>query len=103
MRTSDAIRFDFQTAMNEAGKLDDIANTIEKRVAGGMEHAEQNVHVLWQGTSATHYIGQAQELRGQVEKTVQELRLTAEEIRRIARRMYEAEMRALEIAQRHDS
>ena len=73
MKTSGEIRFDFQNAMQQARKLDELADSIERRVVG--------------------------KLQGQIRQTARSLRSTAEDIRRIARRIYEAEMRALEIAQ----
>ena len=103
MKSSSEIRFDFQNAMQQAQKLDELANDIDRRVANKMDETAQNVHAAWKGDSATLYIGKTQELRQQVQQTAKTLRDTAEDIRRIARRIYEAEMRALEIAQSRNS
>lgn len=103
MKSSSEIRFDFQNAMDQAKKLDELANSIDRRVAGKLDETSQSVHAAWKGDSANRYIGKTQELRWQIQQTARTLRDTAEDIRRIARRIYEAEMRALEIAQRRDS
>ena len=102
MKSSSEIRFDFQNAMEQAKKLDSLADNIERRVSNKLEEAAQNIHSAWKGDSATRYIGKTQELQQQTRQTARTLRDTAEDIRRIARRIYEAEMRALEIAQKRD-
>lgn len=103
MRSSNEIQFDFQNAMEQARKLDELANCIDRRVSGKLEETSQSVYAAWKGDSAIRYINKTQELRRQIQQTVNSLRETAEDIRRIARRIYEAEMRALEIAQRRES
>lgn len=103
MKSSSEIRVDFQNAMQQAQKLDELANDIDRRVANKLDETAQSVHAAWKGDSATLYIGKTQELRRQVQQTARTLRDTAEDIRRIARRIYEAEMRALEIAQSRNS
>ena len=103
MKSSSEIRFDFQNAMEQARKLDSLADNIERRVSNKLEETAQNIHSAWKGDSATRYIGKDQVLQQQTRQTARTLRDTAEDIRRIARRIYEAEMRALEIAQRRES
>lgn len=102
MKSSREIHFDFQNAMDQAKRLDSLADSIDRRAAGKLEDAAQIVHTAWKGDSAARYIRKVQELHGQVRQTARELRDVAEDIRRIARRVYEAEMRALAIAQRRD-
>lgn len=99
MKTSGEIRFDFQNAMQQARKLDELADSIERRVVGKLDETSQSVHAAWKGDSASRYLRKTGELQGQIRQTARSLRSTAEDIRRIARRIYEAEMRALEIAQ----
>jgi len=103
MKSSSEIRFDFRNAMEQAKKLDALADSIDRRVAGKLDETAQSVHAAWKGDSATRYIGKTQELRRQVHQTANSLRDIAEDIRRIARRIYEAEMRALEIARSRNS
>ncbi len=103
MKSSYEIRVDFQNAMEQAGKLDDLAANIDQRVVNKLDETAQSVHAAWKGDSATRYIGKTQELRQQIRQTARTLRDTAEDIRRAARRIYAAEMRALEIAQHRQS
>ena len=99
MKSSSEIRFDFQNALEQAKKLETLADSIDRRVVDKMTETTQSIHAAWKGNSATRYINKAQDLRQQIEQTANILRSTAEDIRRIARRVYEAEMQALEIAQ----
>jgi len=103
MKSSSEIRFDFQNAMEQASRLDALADSIDRRVAGRLEETAQSVHAAWKGDSAARYIGKTQDLRQQVRQTARTLRDIAADIRRIARRIYEAEMRALAIARRRNS
>ncbi len=100
MKSSSEIRFDFQNAMEQARRLDALADSLERRVAGKLDETAQSVHAAWKGSSANRYISKTQELRAQVRQSARTLRDIADDIRRIARRIYEAEMRALEIARR---
>lgn len=103
MKSSSEIRFDFQNALEQARKLEAMADSIDRRVANRLEETSQSVHAAWKGDSATRYIGKTQELRRQVRQTANTLRDIAGDIRRVARRIYEAEMRALEIARNRTS
>lgn len=99
MKSSGEIHFDFQNAMEQAKKLDALADNIERRVVNKLDETSQSVHAAWKGDSASRYLGKTQELQRQIRQTANTLRDTAQDIRRIARQIYEAEMRALEIAQ----
>lgn len=98
MKSSSEIRFDFQNAMEQAKKLDTLADNIERRVVNRLDETSQSVHAAWKGDSASRYLYKTQELQRQIRQTARTLRDTAQDIRRIARRIHEAEMRALEIA-----
>lgn len=99
MKSSNEIRFDFQNAMEQAKKLDALAESIDRRAANKVEETAQSVHAAWKGDSAARYIGKTRQLSQQLHQTANTLRDTAEDIRSVARRIYEAEMRALRIAQ----
>lgn len=103
MKSGGEIRVDFQNAMRQAKSLEDLADDIDRRVVNRLDEGAQNVHAAWRGDSAARYIGKTQELQRQVRQTARTLRDTAGDIRKIARRIYEAEMRALEIARKRDS
>lgn len=98
MKSSSEIRFDFQNAMGQAKKLDALADSMERRVVNKLDETSQSVHTAWKGDNASRYLGKTRELQRQIRQTVSDLRTTAGAIRRVARQIYEAEMRALEIA-----
>lgn len=103
MRSSGEIRMDFQNALEQARRLEELADSLDRRVTGRLEETGQSLRAVWKGDSGTRYAGKTQELRRQVRRSAQTLRDTAGEIRRIARSVYEAEMRALEIARNRTS
>lgn len=103
MKSSSEIRFDFRNAMEQARRLDVLADRIDQQVTNKLDETTQSVHAAWKGGNAAHYISKTQDLRQQIHQSARTLRDIAEDIRRIARRIYEAEMRALEIARRRNS
>lgn len=103
MKTSSEIRFDYQKALEQARRLDALADSMNRRAAGRLGEAAQCIHAAWKGDSAARYLGKTQELRRQIRQNTAVLRAAAADVRRIARQIYEAEMRALEIARRRNA
>ena len=97
MKSSTQIRFDFQNAKNQANKLDELADNLEQQVVRKMSDTAQQLRAAWSGQSASRYLAKQAELQQEVVETVRALREIAEEIRRIAKRVYDAEMEALRI------
>lgn len=102
MKSSWEIRIDFQNAIAQATALENLANDIERKVAGKLTQSAQSIHAAWKGESASQYINKTMDLCKQVQRTVTTLRDTASDIRRIAKQIYDAEQRALEIASRRN-
>lgn len=102
MKTSAQIRFDFSNALSQATKLEQLAEQTDRTVVREMEQQMEQMRSVWTGESARRFIQKSGEFSLQVEESAQELRKIAEDIRRIARIVYEAEMSALEIAQRRN-
>lgn len=103
MKTKYQIQFDYHNAIEQAKKLEDLAARIESQVVNRMNDVAGDLHAAWKSESANRYIGKEQALAEQIKTTARELRDTAMDIRRIAKRMYEAEMLALRIAQDRNS
>lgn len=97
MKSSAEIRFDFQNARLQADRLDDLADRLERQVADQMTEGARQLHAAWTGDSASRFIAKHDELQQQVRQNIRDLRSIAEEIRRIAKRVYDAEMEALRI------
>lgn len=99
MKSESEIRMDFQRALEQARRLDALADSMDRRTADRMGDAVEGIHSAWRGDSASRYLGKVQDLQRELRQNVNSLRAAASEVRRVARQIYEAEMRALEIAQ----
>lgn len=98
MKSSTQIRFDFQNAKQQANRLDELANSLEQQVIRQMSDTSQQLHTAWTGDNANRFIAKQSELQEKVRRTSNSLRDLADEIRSIAKRVYDAEMQAYYIA-----
>ena len=96
MSSRSEIRFNFNQALAQASELDSLADRLEQ-LENKTENSMQTLSAAWKGQNATAF------LRKEVRKTALEIHSIADDIRRIARRIYEAEMAALRIAQQRKS
>lgn len=94
---SSKIEFDYNTALQQADKLNEIAE--------GLKHSSKTIGETmtalnsgWQGESASAYIIKGQSLKEKVSDTSKDLSNAADKIREIAKKIHDAEMLALEIA-----
>lgn len=99
MASRSKIQFDFNQAKKQAGKIDDIADDLSNLSQKKLESALQALSVNWKGANASVYLDKGGRLQDEINKTVTELRSIASDIRTIARRIYNAEMEVLRIAE----
>lgn len=99
MATRESIEFDFRRAMQEASEIDEIADRLAKLSKEKFEYTMQNLAVGWKGENASFYLRKGETLQGKMTRSANELRSIAATIRMVARRLYDAEMAALAIAQ----
>lgn len=99
MSTIFTIQFDYNHAISQAKELERLADRIESNVVKKMDGVADDLNAAWKGESAGNYIRKEQQLRDQIKQTARELRDTAADIRRVAKRLYNAEMEAIRIAQ----
>lgn len=92
-----SIEINFSGAMAKADALEQIADEMLRSVNNEYEGAMQMVNAGWKGGNAETYLAKGSKLEGQMRTTINQLRQAAEEIRRSARRTYNAEMEALRI------
>ena len=97
------IRMDFQQAMNQARRLDEIADRLEKVAKKSMEQSMQNLASAWKGTNASAFLQKEDRLQEKIKKTADNVHAIADDIRSVARRVYEAEMAAWRIANERKS
>ena len=98
MKSSTQIRFDFQNAKQQANRLDELASDLEQQVIRKMSDTSQQLHTAWTGDSANRFVAKQGELQEKIRSTSRSLRELANEIRSIAKQVYDAEMQAYYIA-----
>jgi WXG100 family type VII secretion target len=99
MATRTSIEFDYKNALAQADKVDGIADSLNAIVSRRLQETLQNLSVSWKGDNANAYIKKGSKLKGNVNNTAGELHSIAEDIRVIAKRIYDAEMAALAVAE----
>ncbi len=100
MATRQSIEFDFKKALAQADRIDGVADKLSNLSSRQFGATMQNLSANWKGENASGYLNKGVRLQNKMDSTVNELRNIAEDIRRIARTLYDAEMAALEIALR---
>lgn len=98
MATRASIEMDFGQAMKQAEKIDGIAERLSRLSSDRFGTTLQNMTAGWKGENASAYYGKGTALQSKMNASVSDLRNSAEAIRRAARRIYDAEMAALDIA-----
>lgn len=92
------IRMDFERANATAGKIEDIADALMKLHDDDLESALNSVQTAWTGEHANTFCTKFDTASADVVKSANNLRRTAETIRRMAKNTYDAEMEAIRIA-----
>lgn len=98
MSSRSEIRFNFRQALNQADKLDDVADRLERLSGRTLENSMQTLSAAWKGENAAAFLNKEDILKGDIKKTAANIHDIADDIRRIAKRVYNAEMEALRIA-----
>ncbi len=93
------IKINFQTAQAQAQKLEDIADNMRNLANQQMLNTIQEMSACWKGETAAIYFRKAEQVRQDVSKTAEKLYETASSIREQAKRVYDAEMQAITLAQ----
>ncbi|MCI9464348.1 MAG: hypothetical protein HFI48_10765 [Lachnospiraceae bacterium] len=99
MATRATIEFSFRTALSQADTIDEIADNLSGLSRTDFENAMQNLSAGWKGENASLYLSKGSILQGKMDGTSNSLHAVASDIRAVAKRIYDAEMAALEIAQ----
>jgi len=103
MSSRRTIEFDFRLAKQKANELDEIAENLQNLSNHKFNNTMQNLSAGWKGESASLYLNKGQILQKDIIKTSKNLREVASTIRAVAKRIYEAEMEALRIAEERDN
>lgn len=103
MSRESEIYMDFKRAKEAADQLDAIAANISKVSTGNLSTARNTLLASWECPSANAFQNKGQILQDNIMKTASTIRTIASGIRSEAKRLYEAEQKALAIASRRDS
>ena len=96
------IRMDFAKARKEADRLDQIASQLKVLSKQKLEESMGRLASAWTGTNSRLFLQKEEHLQRDIDQTVKELNEIAADIRRIAQCIYDAEIRAYEIAARRN-
>ena len=99
MKAKAHIEIDFQLAIRQAERLEEIASKLIS-ISGNMLQITDTFFASWSGENARIYIQKHTQVREEMKRASEELREVACNIRCLAKRVYDAEMRAYEIAVR---
>lgn len=97
------ISIDFERTMQQANKLDEYADTLRNMSRREYSQAMRNLSGDWVSDSATAFLGKSENLRMNIEQTARDIETIANNIRRAARRIYDAEKKAEELAKQRTS
>jgi len=92
-----SIEFDYNLAIDKASKLEDVAEKL-KMCAARMENVLDASKCFWKGDAANEYFRRSQQCPDELKKASDNYYKTAATIRNIAKRLYDMEMRAVNIA-----
>ncbi|HIV85563.1 MAG TPA: WXG100 family type VII secretion target [Candidatus Monoglobus merdigallinarum] len=92
------IKFEYEAAMRAVRELEDIADTLDKNAKSRLNEAVENVRSAWEGENASGFQTKGRQLSEKLEKSIGNLRKTADTIRAIAQKMLETEEQAKETA-----
>lgn len=95
----DRIEMDFRQAKQQADQLEELAARLKDLAGKELQETMQGLSGAWKGESADSYMQKGKRLEENMSSTARKLEQIASTIRMTAQRVYEAEMRAREIAE----
>lgn len=98
MKSATEIQMDFKQAIKRAEELEEIAGGMDGLANKNLEETLQELSLAWKGEAGDLYLQKASALKEKILKSAKDLKSTASTIRNIARRVYDAEMRAYRLA-----
>lgn len=94
------IEMDFRQAKRQAERLENLASQLENLAEKQFGESMQNLAMNWRGENASAYLQKGRRLEDNMKRTASELRKTAHQIRTVAKKIYEAEMLAKQLAEK---
>lgn len=97
MVTQSTIEFDFQRAKQQADNLENLVQELKKLSTQSFEGTITDISSSWKGENSNAYLKKSRRLQNDMNVTTDSLVGVVSDIREIARKIYQAEMSALEI------
>lgn len=98
-KSESEIRLNYNRAVRQADSLEQLSRNLKSLANNDMSGSISEIAGSWTGENSNSYRGKYEQLKAKVLATAGKLENTATTIRRIAQNTYNAEMRALRIAQ----
>lgn len=98
MKDTNEIYMDFKRARQAAEELEKVAEHLHKISGAQLPYIMDQLSASWKCPEAETFQGKEERLRTLIIKSEASVRSAAAQIRRDAQRLYEAELRAFEIA-----
>ncbi len=100
MKSKREISINFEKAKKDAAKLDAIAEKLHNAASGSLENSMKGLSSAWMGDNSRMFLKKETQIKCNMINTARDLRMIAADIRTVAKRIYDAEMRAYAIARR---
>lgn len=91
---------DFASAKTKADQLDELAQQLEKAVNSEYKNGVNSARCAWKGDASDSFKKNADKLEQKTKQAATNLKTCAKTIRQVAQTIYNAEMRAIEIAEK---
>lgn len=92
------INFNYRKAINQAAKLEDLANDLKRIANRDVEGALDQVAGSWKGDSSRLFLQKGEKAKSDLLRSATQLQNTANAIRKAAENVRRAEIRAKQIA-----
>ena len=103
MSKRSTIKIDFKKAKEMADKLDDVSDKLDKVANKDFESTIQNLMNSWKGDNAEKFLDKSSILQNHLNDNAKEVQKIADDLRKMAKRIYDAEMKALRRAEKRDN
>lgn len=100
MKTKTEIYVDFKAMMDQANKLEEIANELESLSNHSLNTTLEQIGGSWKGENAHLYLVKGETLKNNMEKSAKIVMQISENVAKRAKFIYDKEMEALRIARR---
>ncbi len=94
------IEMDFANAKRQAAELEQLAHQLEQLAGRQFHGTMQDLSLHWKGENATAYLQKGVKLQEDMKTTAARMRAAAVQIRRVAKKIYDAEMFAKRLAEK---